>query len=537
MPQPRLLVSALLALFSCADADTYSPPSSASAANTETLLEWMTDLERPSRANDLRSRSAQRSSYDRRNRTPDDPENWFANYDRGNFEKSISRGGRTEWVMLDERGPGAFVRFWTANPQGTLRFYIDEMDEAAIQVDLEAIADGTAPFPFQPPFAYMSALGLNIYLPLAFASRMRVTTDAGVENESTGDADLFFHVGWLSLDGARVESASAETLERARPVLERVAEELVHPPRPMADDEWMERLDDGERVVVDAPMGGARIVELTLRPDRLDDASLRSTVLVMSFDGRETVRTPLGDFFGTAPGYNEYENLAFTVADGAMTCRFPMPFAERASIWLEGTNGAELEIGVRRGGVDPDPHVFHAGWRSTGIIDSGRQDVRLAAIEGEGTYLGNSFTITNPVDIWWGEGDEKVWVDDDEFPSFFGTGTEDYYGYAWAQDETFARPYHAQTRVDAIRGPEGGGVEAFIGHSSMNRLHVLDAIPFEERFVFDMEMWHWWFEVEVVVASTSWWYAPVNGDHDFPYVRAGETIVSHEELGRGPLFD
>ena len=64
---------------------------------------------------------------------------------------------------------------------------LSEMDEAAIQVDLEAIADGTAPFPFQPPFAYMSALGLNIYLPLAFASRMRVTTDAGVENESTGD--------------------------------------------------------------------------------------------------------------------------------------------------------------------------------------------------------------------------------------------------------------------------------------------------------------------------------------------------------------
>ena len=37
----------------------------------------------------------------------------------------------------------------------------------------------------------------------------------------------------------------------------------------------------------------------------------------------------------------------------------------------------------------------------------------------------------NPVEAWWGEGDEKVFVDGEKFPSHFGTGTEDYYGYAW----------------------------------------------------------------------------------------------------------
>lgn len=35
------------------------------------------------------------------------------------------------------------------------------------------------------------------------------------------------------------------------------------------------------------------------------------------------------------------------------------------------------------------------------------------------------------IDWWWGEGDEKFFVDGEKFPSSFGTGSEDYIGYAW----------------------------------------------------------------------------------------------------------
>ena len=44
---------------------------------------------------------------------------------------------------------------------------------------------------------------------------------------------------------------------------------------------------------------------------------------------------------------------------------------------------------------------------------------------------------------WWGEGDEKIWVDGESFPSIFGTGTEDYFGGAWGftgDDPNDARP-------------------------------------------------------------------------------------------------
>ena len=58
-----------------------------------------------------------------------------------------------------------------------------------------------------------------------------------------------------------------------------------------------------------------------------------------------------------------------------------------------------------------------------------------------------------PGAAWWGEGDEKIYVDGEAFPSLFGTGTEDYFGYAWSTTETFAHAYHAQTRAPGAASP------------------------------------------------------------------------------------
>jgi len=47
--------------------------------------------------------------------------------------------------------------------------------------------------------------------------------------------------------------------------------------------------------------------------------------------------------------------------------------------------------------------------------------------------VGDQVTVLNPDDGWWGEGDEKIYIDEDrdkKFPSHFGAGTEDFYGWA-----------------------------------------------------------------------------------------------------------
>ena len=79
--------------------------------------------------------------------------------------------------------------------------------------------------------------------------------------------------------------------------------------------------------------------------------------------------------------------------------------------------------------------------------------------------------IFNPTPAWWGEGDEKIYVDGEPFPSTIGTGTEDYFGYAWGDNHPYANPFHAQTRCD---GPGSKG------NTSNIRYQILDSVPFQK---------------------------------------------------------
>jgi hypothetical protein len=104
--------------------------------------------------------------------------------------------------------------------------------------------------------------------------------------------------------------------------------------------------------------------------------------------------------------------------------------------------------------------------------------------------------IESRSDEWWGEGDEKVWVDGDTFPSWFGTGTEDYFGYANASREPFTTPY----RFMAATGPGRGQI-------ANARFHVLDAIPFRSSLRFDLELWHWDPDEAVQFDTLAYFYA------------------------------
>lgn len=130
--------------------------------------------------------------------------------------------------------------------------------------------------------------------------------------------------------------------------------------------------------------------------------------------------------------------------------------------------------------------------------------------------MGNLLNIANPVRNWWGEGDEKIYVDGETFPSHFGTGTEDYYGYAWCCPEPFIRPYHSQTRCD---GPGN------YGHTSVNRWHILDAIPFQKDLRFDMEVWHARRDTKVAYETVNYYYARPGAKDNRPPLSAEDLRI------------
>jgi hypothetical protein len=245
--------------------------------------------------------------------------------------------------------------------------------------------------------------------------------------------------------------------------------------------------------------------QLRLRPGVTSAAALRGTILSIAFDGTETVRAPLGDFFGSGFGLQRMSSLPIGVDpdDGVLTSRWPMPFRDRARISLQATGSvqttATVEVVSSEYPWTDASLYFHAQWRAPETFQSKpSRDWNLATITGEGLYVGNVLNVVNRAASWWGEGDEKIYVDGESFPSHFGTGTEDYYGYAWCSNQPFTTAF--------VGHPLSTPRQNF-GPLSLYRFHVADPIPFRSALRFDLEVRHWGRPVDVTYDAVSLWYA------------------------------
>lgn len=462
-------------------------------------LHELYDLDRLMTAPDYRV--AQASSYDRAAKSPS--ENWFANGDYGKYLRQETTGGRTENVMADLTGPGMVTRFWSANPTGTLRFYFDGEADARFVVPMSDLLQGKVA-PFRAPFAYNAARGCNFIFPMPYAKGLKVTV------ETPDAARIYYQIDYrMYKPGTAVETFDPNQL----PDLTEAARGLEGTPKMGARTaEWSPNVL-ARRKESYTMRGPAVIRELRMKVDGIDPKKtdwtnpraiqnkLRSLVLRVKCDGEQTVYTPLGDFFATSAGLNTHEAIPMAVTrDGEMICRFPIPFASRCEISLQNTGSADCDVQMRASydKLDKAPALrFHALWNYERGSTRPMRDLPMMREVGVGRFVGLFMHIENPVPGWWGEGDEKVYLNGEAFPSIFGTGTEDYLGYAWSNPELFQRRYHGQSRCD---GP------GTFGHTNVYRFHVLDDFAFDAGIRFDMEMWHW-AEVDGTWATTAYWYA------------------------------
>ena len=85
---------------------------------------------------------------------------------------------------------------------------------------------------------------------------------------------------------------------------------------------------------------------------------------------------------------------------------------------------------------------FHAKWHRDSVpLPKDRwPDWVMLRTQGRGRFCGVMLHVWNPRGGWWGEGDEKFFVDGEKFPSTFGTGSEDYFGYAWCDPPSSSGP-------------------------------------------------------------------------------------------------
>lgn len=262
---------------------------------------------------------------------------------------------------------------------------------------------------------------------------------------------------------------------------------------------------------------------------------LRDLVLRMYWDGEATpsVEVPLGDFFCNGFGIRANVNSLPIVVNpsGGMNCYFPMPFRQSAVITIE--NQLDQDVGnvfyqFTYSLLDELPKnaaYFHAQWRRTEVVDRGRDHVLVDGVKGAGHYVGTYLAFASLAGFWWGEGEMKFFIDDDEeYPTICGTGTEDYFGGAWCfyeekaghqVEQTYSTPFLGYPLYSltnsSIDSPSGFRFsDATVPRHGMYRWHIMDPVRFQTRLkVAVQDIGHDGFslvERSDDISSVSYWY-------------------------------
>ena len=174
---------------------------------------------------------------------------------------------------------------------------------------------------------------------------------------------------------------------------------------------------------------------------REGNANHSELVLRIYWDGaaEPAVESPVGDFFAAGFGQRAAVNSAPVQVEGgdAYNCYWPMPFHKSARIEIENQSAKPLNSFyfqidyLKEESLPPDTPYFCAQYRQEFPTQSGCDYLILDA-QGRGHYVGTVLSVRSRSPEWFGEGDDKFYIDGEKTPSLWGTGTEDYVGNAWA---------------------------------------------------------------------------------------------------------
>lgn len=508
-------------------AATVYPTSADEPVSLKSLLDEMADRDALARWPQPVYQQRQASSYNRASVAPNKP-GWFADQDGVGFIRTEQRNGQTEWILMEHDGPGCLTRIWTpffyynfnerTGPK--VRIYLDGAAEPVVDCPLIHLV--TAKDFVGEPFAQFTARAGDLYLPIPYARSCKITMV---------DKPFYNIINYRAFpQGTAVETFTRKDYEAAKLKLAAIGKTLVGAPSPVEKTRFIrDTIGPNGEMTIPTPDGSAaiRYLEIRLTPtDESQGGYLRSTVLTARFDEEQTIWCPVGDFFGCADSIHPFRTFAREVTgEGAMICRWVMPYETSAELKLMNLGSepvqADVRIAAEHWEWDDRSMYFHANWRPDDVVQGSEfQDWNFIDIQGQGVLVGDQWTVLNPNGSWWGEGDEKIYIDDDHqrnFPSHFGTGTEDYYGWAGGRvptrDDEFSHPFLANIRV--------GGLDGWTrGFNICVRHRGLDAIPFTERLRFDMEAsfgvgirnpWNL-----LGYSAVTWWYARPGAAHNRP---------------------
>lgn len=476
---------------------------------TGSLIREMTDINLLTYFPEPGYKLVQFSSFDRRARERLN-KNWFSNSDGfggepiPGFMKVLKEEGADsdgEYLMAEVNGPGAIVRLWTASIKGRVKVFLDGSDVSLFDCSAEEF--------FRTPYSkFLSNSKVtedllrgsfyqrdSAYTPIPFGKSCRIVW-IGKKKDIH-----FYHIMFrVYPEGTIVQTFTPDDIKNNEDLIIQTAEAMksggVFLREEGEEVTFTNTLPPKEEIVVWEDNKGPGCVNLMKLKVSENETTGRGIILRVYADGikEPLVDTPLIDFFGSAPGINPFESLLVSVRSGGwLVSRFPMPYKESMRITLRNVSDIEksvsgLVVNSFYEWDDEKSMYFLARWRGEcglWVQPAKPYDLPFLYAKGKGCVVGSVSYVFNPSagptsgGNWWGEGDEKIFVDEDLVPSIFGTGSEDFYNYSWSATDIFFYPYCGQPRND---GPGNRGF------ASNYRWLILDRVPFTKFIAFSLEL-------------------------------------------------
>ncbi len=466
------------------------------------------------------------SSYDRRARYDEETnlyEEWDANGDGTGF---IREEGESI-VVFEKDGPGVIWRVWSALAlDGHIKIYVDHEEVPIVDMRFsdffeQIVEDGIElpkglpgyPSINLPNLMPTLSRGRNRWIPIPYQKHCKIVFEK--------DWGMYYHFTYTSFPGDVLVPKFDGIHRKTETIALAEADRIVgnrgfgrkHYPDEISVQNKM-KLGAGKSKNVSTISGNRAITHFNISYDinRLNTESNRKEFIeniwlkvTWDDDAIAAVMVPLGLFFGTYPDVYPNRTIPMGALPGYLYSNWYMPFSKKAKIELinRGNQKQELQIQIIHTPLtEPADNLlrFHSKWHDGRFKEEvqslGREkDWPLLVTKGKGRFCGLTLHIQNEWEEpgkptvnwwygkydarniwwWWGEGDEKFYVDGEKFPSTFGTGSEDYIGYAWSAEPAFALfdSGFASQPFTAIDGN---------GHTIVSRLHVSDNIPFQKSF-------------------------------------------------------
>lgn len=489
------------------------------------LVERMTNLHELAKLPPPGEQTALASSYDRTSQydvANDKYIGWSANGDG----TGIVRKEGDSSVLMDVQGSGCIWRTWSATAgMGHVKIYLDGATTPAVDLPFVGYFDGaTAPFN-RSHLVYNTGVagrGYDNYTPIPFGKSCKIIAEKGWGSYYQFTYTRFpagTVVPTFKMDLPPEDSAA---LDKANKILGQCGQNPVSDPSEAKTDKHSITAEPGKATTVDDLIGAGAVIALKVKLDLPKDPEaqrilLRQLTISITWDNdaASAVWSPLGDFFGYVGGADSFQSLPVGVSDdGAFYSYWYMPYGQKAHIEVGNDGSAPVAMTWEVSHAQLEQPIadlgrFHAKWHRDAFLPDRRDrgiDWTLLTTQGRGRYVGTHLHGWNPRGDWWGEGDDKFFIDGERFPSSFGTGSEDYFGYAWSSAGHFSQPYHNQILN-----------ENNAGHFDDNRWHIPDSVPFQTSFEGSIEK-YFANSRGTIYAAEAYWYLNAGGTD--PYAAA-----------------